>query len=274
MATAFPPSFVWYASFHYAAETALLCAPARFLLSLAACALIGITLRHARGRVAFAATPDTNSRAAPVLVCIRRSAPSSPAHGLRAYRYHAAAAARRAASLRVGLETAAVGGLVSRPPSGPSALLRTPPRLSVSRCGLGARSGRQLLRLRADPFPAAPVPGPLPIRSEVCLPCAPALRAYSFSAVRSLALRARGFSSSSRSVGRMGFLFTSLMSGVRPHTHTGKSGGQMQPRAKSASPLLTMRSSSEWKVMTASRPPCSAGAPPAGASAPRCPARR
>ena len=30
-----------------------------------------------RGQVAFAATPDTNSRALPVLVCIRRSTPSS-----------------------------------------------------------------------------------------------------------------------------------------------------------------------------------------------------
>ena len=32
----------------------------------------------ARGRVAFTATPDTNSRTLSVLVCIRRSAPSSP----------------------------------------------------------------------------------------------------------------------------------------------------------------------------------------------------
>lgn len=31
------------------------------------------------GRVAFAASPDANSRAMPALVCIRRSAPSSPA---------------------------------------------------------------------------------------------------------------------------------------------------------------------------------------------------
>ena len=35
----------------------------------------------------------------------------------------------------------------------------------------------------------------------------------------------------------MGFLFTSLMSGVFPHTHTGKSGGQVQPLANWANPI-------------------------------------
>ena len=32
-------------------------------------------------------------------------------------------------------------------------------------------------------------------------------------------------------------------------------GGQVQPRANAAKPVLTIRSSREWKVITASRPP-------------------
>ena len=47
----------------------------------------------------------------------------------------------------------------------------------------------------------------------------------------------------------------SRTSGVFPHTHTGKDGGQSQPFAAAASSVLTMRSSSEWKEITASRPP-------------------
>ena len=43
--------------------------------------------------------------------------------------------------------------------------------------------------------------------------------------------------------------------GFLPHTQTGKFGGQVQPRAMSWSVRLTMRSSKEWNVMTASRPP-------------------
>ena len=53
----------------------------------------------------------------------------------------------------------------------------------------------------------------------------------------------------------MGFRLTSFTWGLRPHTHTGKSGGQMQPLANSARAFFTMRSSSEWKEITASRPP-------------------
>ena len=43
--------------------------------------------------------------------------------------------------------------------------------------------------------------------------------------------------------------------GFRPQTHTGNSGGQMQPLAAAAMAFFTIRSSSEWKVITASRPP-------------------
>ena len=53
----------------------------------------------------------------------------------------------------------------------------------------------------------------------------------------------------------MGFLWTSRMSGVFPQTQTGKSGGQVQPLANWARPVLTIRSYREWKVITASRPP-------------------
>ena len=48
---------------------------------------------------------------------------------------------------------------------------------------------------------------------------------------------------------------TSSASGVRPHAQTGRSGGQMQPRARSARKRLTRRSSSEWNEIAASRPP-------------------
>ena len=51
----------------------------------------------------------------------------------------------------------------------------------------------------------------------------------------------------------MGLRVTSFTSGFLPQTHTGNSGGQVQPRAACChGSLLTMRSSSEWKVMTAS----------------------
>ena len=53
----------------------------------------------------------------------------------------------------------------------------------------------------------------------------------------------------------MGLRVMSRTSGVLPHTHTGKSGGQVQPRACFAKHCLTTRSSSEWKVITARRPP-------------------
>ena len=70
-----------------------------------------------------------------------------------------------------------------------------------------------------------------------------------------MALLARGFSSSSWALGRMGLRGTSFTSGFLPHTHTGNEGGQSQPLAAAASSLFTMRSSKEWKEMTASRPP-------------------
>ena len=56
---------------------------------------------------------------------------------------------------------------------------------------------------------------------------------YTFSATRSLALRARGLCANSSSPDTMGFRLTSFSFGFLPHTHTGNSGGQMQPVASS-----------------------------------------
>ena len=93
---------------------------------------------------------------------------------------------------------------------------------------------------------------------------------YTFSATRSLALRARGLCASSSSPDTMGFRLTSFSFGFLPHTHTGNSGGQMQPVASSYSVFLMIRSSSEWKEITAKRPPvfrCAAAASSMGGRA-------
>ena len=70
-----------------------------------------------------------------------------------------------------------------------------------------------------------------------------------------MALRARAFSATSRLSGTMGFRVMILTFGFLPQTQTGKSLGQVQPCAAFWKAVLTMRSSSEWKVMTASRHP-------------------
>ena len=159
----------------------------------------------ARGRVAFAAAPDTNGRTPSVLVCIRRSAPSSPARLSSALLSHAAAAARRAdvptpfvptghfspdrgnrpfhsthkiKAQRSGFDFERKSDGMSEPSrlrggegyAVRDDALRTPLRLTVSRCGLGARTGRQLLRLRADPARPPAVPGLCPSASESVSP--------------------------------------------------------------------------------------------------------
>jgi hypothetical protein len=53
----------------------------------------------------------------------------------------------------------------------------------------------------------------------------------------------------------MGFFVTTLPLGIFPHTHTGNSGGQVQGASFFRKVVFTMRSSSEWKVMTHSLPP-------------------
>ena len=60
---------------------------------------------------------------------------------------------------------------------------------------------------------------------------------------------------SRRADGRTGFRVSSRSSGSRPQTQIGKSGGQVQPFASSRRKFFTIRSSSEWKEITASRPP-------------------
>ena len=90
------------------------------------------------------------------------------------------------------------------------------------------------------------------------------------SAMPPQALRARGFSVSSASPGTMGLREINFIFGFFPHTHTGKLGGQVQPVASSCMVFLMMRSSSEWKEITASRPPgfrCSVAASSMGGSA-------
>ena len=65
----------------------------------------------------------------------------------------------------------------------------------------------------------------------------------------------RGLSATSPGVGATERRNTSSACGVRPQPQTGRSGGQMQPRVRSARKRLTRRSSSEWNEIAASRPP-------------------
>jgi len=65
-------------------------------------------------------------------------------------------------------------------------------------------------------------------------------------AVRSRALRARGLRAISSVDGRRGWAPTGARRGEWPHTQTGTSGGQTQPRRSACMKRLTMRSSSEW----------------------------
>ena len=76
----------------------------------------------------------------------------------------------------------------------------------------------------------------------------------SFSATRSFALRARGFSSSSagpETIGLRVTSFTSRLFAADAHREFRRAGAALCAACCIA--LLTMRSSSEWKVMTASR---------------------
>ena len=57
-----------------------------------------------------------------------------------------------------------------------------------------------------------------------------------------------------RASGRPSAASSSSASGSRPQAHTGRSGGQMHPCARSARKRFTRRSSSEWKEIPANRP--------------------
>ena len=65
----------------------------------------------------------------------------------------------------------------------------------------------------------------------------------------------RGLAATSSGPGATARRVSSSASGSRPQTQTGSSGGQTQPRARSARKRLTRRSSSEWKEIAARRPP-------------------
>ena len=83
----------------------------------------------------------------------------------------------------------------------------------------------------------------------------PGRHRYVLTPTRSRAEEERGFAAVSAALGRIAFREVERSSGVLPHTHTGKSGGHSQPRSRSRMKRLTIRSSSEWKLITASLPP-------------------
>ena len=69
------------------------------------------------------------------------------------------------------------------------------------------------------------------------------------------ALRARGFRLTSPSLATRGFFVLTLTIGTCPHTHTGRSGGHMQPCDISVKTCFTILSSSEWYEITQILPP-------------------
>ena len=76
-----------------------------------------------------------------------------------------------------------------------------------------------------------------------------------FSQILSFALLERGFASNSCEFATIGLRFIDRACGFLPHTHTGKSGGQVHPSHHFAIACFTILSSKEWKVITASLPP-------------------
>ena len=76
----------------------------------------------------------------------------------------------------------------------------------------------------------------------------------SLRAARSRAEAARGLSAISSALGCTERRDISAASAVRPQAQTGRSGGQMHPRARSARKRFTRRSSREWKEIPANRP--------------------
>ena len=74
-----------------------------------------------------------------------------------------------------------------------------------------------------------------------------------FSATRSFALRERGLTRCSVSPGSTGFAVTNCKSKSGFGRGSGHSGRSSHSRLRSRKKFFTMRSSSEWKVMTAMR---------------------
>lgn len=75
------------------------------------------------------------------------------------------------------------------------------------------------------------------------------------SAILNRALRERGFFLISSPCGRIGLTVISRRVALCLHVHTGCRGGQMQSLLSWRINCFTMRSSNEWKEITASRPP-------------------
>src|SRR5687767_13784321 len=76
-----------------------------------------------------------------------------------------------------------------------------------------------------------------------------------FSEIRRTALRARGLRATSAESARSGRRVTTRKPARCPQTQVGRWGGQMQSRDSRTKKCLVIRSSSEWKEMTARRPP-------------------
>src|SRR5665647_1740594 len=74
-------------------------------------------------------------------------------------------------------------------------------------------------------------------------------------ATRNLADLLRGLASTSCARGVTGRRVSTRNVGSWPHTHWGRPGGQMQPAACPLKNSFTIRSSSEWKLIPARRPP-------------------
>src|SRR5439155_6241811 len=79
--------------------------------------------------------------------------------------------------------------------------------------------------------------------------------ARTFSATRSFALRDRGLRSISSSVAVTGRCVSTVTIFFAPHAHTGSPGGHVHSPWSRRSARLTMRSSSEWNEITATRAP-------------------
>ena len=154
---------------------------------------------------------------------------------------------------------------------GPAGSAGRPSRLSAAPASRGPASARTLARLRTAP----PGRRRLRRRGAAGLAAADAERAHAADrrAARArwrgggcgrcgarhqschleLARRAQLAGLGARVVGNLAgrgrrrARVSSSASGLRPQTQTGRSGGQMQPRARSARKRFTRRSSSEWK---------------------------
>src|SRR5439155_15794662 len=114
--------------------------------------------------------------------------------------------------------------------------------------GLGRPPGLGGFELSADLRPSPHIP--LPEGERVA-----AATFQSLSATRRRADRARGFAATSASEGRTGCRVMTRRVARWPQVQTGCWGGQMQSLDSTLKNDLTKRSSREWKLIVAIRPP-------------------